>query len=116
MDAETVTRFWLQVGVAEGVGVGSGAEADGEAWLEGSADAVAAAAGSVEDACSDVPLMALARAKPPATSAMTISSAVPRNSRRRRYTAGLGLRPVLEPDTAALPRDAELPCLPILLG
>src|SRR5919112_688673 len=61
VEAETVTRFWLQEGVADGVGVGSGAEADGDAWVEGSADAVAPAP-SVDDACSDLPLKAPARA------------------------------------------------------
>jgi len=97
------------------VGSGAEAEADGDAWVEGSADAVAPAP-SVDDACSDLPLKTPARAKLPAISAITISSAAPRNNRRRRYTAGLGLRTVLEPDVVVLPRDAESPCLPILLG
>jgi hypothetical protein len=97
------------------VGVGSGAEADGDGCVEGVADEVAPAP-SVDDACSELPLKAPARAKLPAISAITVSSAAPRNSRRRRYTAGLGLRTVLEPDAVALPRDDESPCLPILLG
>jgi hypothetical protein len=115
VEADTVTRFWLHAGVGDGVGVGAGAEDDGDAWLDGAADAVAPAAGSVDEACSELPLKAPAREKPPTTSAITSSRAAPRNSRRRRYTAGLGLRTVLDPDAVVLPRD-DSPCPPILLG
>ncbi|GAA3403362.1 hypothetical protein GCM10018951_21180 [Pseudarthrobacter polychromogenes] len=81
VDPETVTRFWLQPGVADGVGVGAGSDADGdaEAAAVGSADAVVA----VDEACSDLPLKAPATAKL-LTSAMINRSAPPRNSRRRR--------------------------------
>ena len=121
MDAETVTRFWLQEGAAEAVGDGVAdgvaeadaeglAAADGEAWeVAGSAED-----GCVEDACCEPPLKAPARAKPLITSAITSRSAPPTTRRRRRYTAALGFRTLLEPD--AVPRAGESPCLPILLG
>ena len=126
MDAETVTRFWLQEGAAEAVGDGVAdgvadadaegvASADGEAWeVAGAGDDGFGDDGSVDDACCEPPLKAPANAKPLTTSAMTRSSAPPATSRRRRYTAGLGFRTLLEPD--AVPRAGELPCLPILLG
>lgn len=119
MEPETVTRFWLQPGVADGVGVGvevragEDADADGDAEAAGSADAVAP--GAVEEACWDLPLNAPATAKL-LTSAMISRSAPPTNSRRRRYTAALGLRTAVEPDPGALPRGDDSPCLPILLG
>ena len=118
--AETVTRFWLQVGVAGAVGDGvaeAAAEAEGVAAADGDAagfDAVSVDDGWVEDAFWDPPEKAAASANPPATSAITSRSAPPTTIRRRRYTAALGFRTLLEPD--AVPRADELPCLPILLG
>lgn len=85
MDAETVTRFWLQAGVADGVGLGA-AEADAGADPEGVGAAVAEAAllaGSVDEACSDPPNRP-AIANPLTTRAITISNAPPTTSRRRR--------------------------------
>lgn len=121
MDAETVTRFWLQEGAAEAVGDGvadgaAGADAEGLAAADGEAWEVAGSVedGWVEDACCEPPLKAPARAKPLTTRAITSRSAPPAASRRRRYTAALGFRTLLEPD--ALPRAGESPCLPILLG
>ena len=115
VDAETVTRFWLQPGVADGVGVAAGSDADGEgeAPAAGSADAVAPV--PVDAACSDLLPKAPATAKL-LTSAMTKRSTPPRKSRRRRYTAALGLRTAVEPDPGALPCGDDSPCLPILLG
>ena len=127
MDPETVTRFWLQPEVADGVGVGVAVRADEDADAEGDADAAAeaeakaagsadaVAPGAVEEACWDLPLKAPATAKL-VTSAMISRSAPPTNSRRRRYTAALGLRTAVEPDPGALPRGDDSPCLPILLG
>jgi hypothetical protein len=123
VEPETVTRFWLQPGVADGVGVGVAVRADEDADAEGDADGDAEAAGSadavapgaVEEACWDLPLKAPATAKL-LTSAMINRSAPPTNSRRRRYTAALGLRTAVEPDPGALPRGDDSPCLPILLG
>ena len=115
VEAVTVTRFWLQVGVAEAVGDGV-AEAVAEAEAEGVAEAAGfAEAGSVGEglACCEPPLKAPAKAKPLTTIAITSSRAPPTTSRRRRYTAALGFRTLLEPD---VPRADELPCLPILLG
>ncbi|BCW81019.1 hypothetical protein NicSoilC5_30380 [Arthrobacter sp. NicSoilC5] len=119
MAAETVTRFWLQVGVAGAVGdgVADAAEAEGVAAADGDAagfEAVSVDEGWVEDAFWDPPVKAAASANPPATSAITSRSAPPTTIRRRRYTAALGFRTLLEPD--AVPRADELPCLPILLG
>lgn len=123
MDAETVTWFWLQEGVAEAVADGvadvvADAGPEGVAAADGLAEADGAAVppgeGCVEDACCEPPLKAPARAKPLTTIASTSSSAAPTTRRRRRYTAGLGFRTLLEPD--AVPRAGELPCLPILLG
>lgn len=115
-------RFWLQLGVAVGVGVTAAValgEAEGDGPPEGPADAVAIeapAVGSVDEACSDLPLKAPAMAKPLRISAMTSRSAPPAKSRRRRYTAALGFRTAVEPDAGVLPRADESPCLPILLG
>ena len=111
MDAETVTRFWLHVGVGVGVGVGV---ADGVA--SGAAAVEPPVGLPVEETWSELPLKAPATAKPPKTIAATISRAAPTNSLRRRYTAGLGVRPVREPDADALPRADDVSCLPILLG
>jgi hypothetical protein len=123
VDPETVTRFWLQPEVADGVGVGVAVRADEDADAEGDAEGDAEAAGSadavapgaVEEACWDLPLKAPATAKL-VTSAMISRSAPPTNSRRRRYTAALGLRTAVEPDPGALPCGDDSPCLPILLG
>jgi len=121
VEAETVTRFWLQAEVAEAVGDGvaegvAAAETVGVAAADGLAEtdgeAVPVEEGSVEDACCEPPLKAAARAKPLTTSAITRNSAPPTTSRRRRYTAALGFRTLLEP----VPRGDELPSLPILLG
>jgi len=121
VEAETVTRFWLQEGVADAVGDGvadgiADAAKEGVAAADGAAVEAAAslAEGWVEDACCEPPLNAPAKANPLTTSAITSSSAPPATSRRRRYTAGLGFRTLLEPD--AVPRAGESPCLPILLG
>ena len=111
VDAETVTRFWLQVGVGVGVLLG---DADGVA---SGAAAVGPPVGvPVEETWSELLLNAPATAKPPKTMAATVSRAAPTNSRRRRYTAGLGVRPLREPDADALPRADDVSCLPILLG
>ena len=118
MAAETVTRFWLQVGVAGAVGDGvADGAAEGVAAADGDAagfEAFSVDEGWVEDAFWDPPVKAAASANPPATSAITSRSAPPTTIRRRRYTAALGFRTLLEPD--AVPRADELPCLPILLG
>ena len=118
VEAVTVTRFWLQVGVAEAVGDGvaeaaAEAEAEGVAEAAGFAEAGSVGEGLVEEACCEPPLKAPAKAKPLTTIAITSSRAPPTTSRRRRYTAALGFRTLLEPD---VPRADELPCLPILLG
>ena len=121
VEAATVTRFGLQAGVAEGVGDGV-AEGVAEADAEGvAADGLAEAEGAagaaellwVDDACSEPALKAPAVANPLTTSAITSRSAPPATSRRRRYTAALGFRTLLEPDAL---RVDESPCLPILLG
>ena len=84
VDADTVTRFWLQPGVGVGVGVGAAlGTADGESLGAGADPAASAVALSVEDACS-VPLKTPATAKPPNARPTTISRAIPTNSRRRR--------------------------------
>jgi hypothetical protein len=123
VEAETVTWFWLQEGVADAVGDGvadvvADAEAEGVAAADGVAEAEGPAVpleeGWVEDACCEPPLKAPARANPLTTKAITIRSAAPTTRRRRRYTAALGFRTLLEPD--AVPRAGESPCLPILLG
>jgi len=66
-----------------GVAGGAEADADGSGVAVGDSEAAGLPAGSVDEACSD-PENTPARANPLTTRAMTISSAPPANSRRRR--------------------------------
>ena len=108
MVALTVTSFWSQVGEADGVADGLADAVDPD-WavpspcLEGSVVEGPWAEGPwaegpwveswADEACWALPRRLVSVATPPAIRPRTSSSATPAKSRRRRYTAGLGLRP-----------------------
>jgi hypothetical protein len=81
VEAETVTRFWLQDADGAGVGVLLGL-ADGAAC--GAASVGAPAETPVDETWREPPLNAPATAKPPNTMADTINRTAPANNRRRR--------------------------------